>query len=96
MDLCHTDVHHLAYPASDYKTRVERQWRELPINKVQLCRALHDAIHASGYVPEKPFRQEMASEMWNGAITERSQSELDHQLALGELVLKAEWPEDAA
>jgi hypothetical protein len=90
------DTHHTLFPRRDYKTNVERAFRELPINKVVIPRCLHDAIHASGYVPEKPFRQEMASEMWNGAITERSQTELEHQIALGEMVLRAEWPEDAA
>lgn len=78
-----TDTHHLAYPRRQYVKGIDKLWRELSINKIQICRALHNAIHASGYIPEKPAREEMAQEAWLGALTERSIGELDHQLEVG-------------
>lgn len=90
------DEHHLAYPANQYRTGAEKGWREQPFNKVQICRCLHNAIHASGYVPEKPSRAEMVEEIWNGEATERSQAELDRQLAIGRAMLDGCVPDEAA
>jgi len=81
------DTHHTAYPRRDYRTAVEKRWRELPVNKIQICRGLHDAIHASGYIPAKPSRDEMLAEVW-GADTGRAQSELEKQLFIGSLLLE--------
>jgi len=39
------DTHHLAYPAFAYRSRIEKQWRELEFNKTDICRCLHNAIH---------------------------------------------------
>lgn len=55
---CFEDTHHLMWPKRDYKTPVERRYRELPENKVQLCRDLHDLEHYQE-PPEKPSREEM-------------------------------------
>lgn len=79
----YTDTHHLAFPRPDYNKGILKQWRELPINKLEICRGLHNAIHASGYEPEKPPRAEMAQEIWGGAITDRVLDELDDQLRIG-------------
>lgn len=55
----YSDVHHDFYPGSDYKTVVERTFRELPENKQQLCRYEHDLLHLTEQPPEKPSRAEM-------------------------------------
>jgi hypothetical protein len=80
----YTDTHHLAFPRRDYNKGVDKQWRELSINKLEICRGLHNAIHATGYEPGKPSREEMAQEIWLGAITTRAVDELDHQLTIGQ------------
>lgn len=56
---CYEDVHHEYWPERDYKTKVERQFRALEINKVFICRALHNEIHARRRRSEKPPRKEM-------------------------------------
>lgn len=55
---CYSDEHHLAWPRSDYRTKVERDFRNLSINKVQICRAEHDELHLEE-PPTKPTRDEM-------------------------------------
>lgn len=59
LDRPHSDVHHEYYPSSAYKTKLEKEFRELPINKEQICRCLHNAIHALEEPPKKPSVQEM-------------------------------------
>ncbi len=56
---CFTDLHHLYFPRRDYKTNVEKQFRNLPENKEQLCRAEHNERHATEPPPLKPSRDEM-------------------------------------
>lgn len=81
-----SDVHHLAFPANRYRSRIEKQWRELDFNKEQIPRCLHNAIHSTGYIPDKPDREEMLQEIW-GADTGRAEAELSKQLFLGELAM---------
>lgn len=54
-----TDTHHLYHPASNYRTKIEKKYRELPSHKVQLCRNEHNEIHATQEAPTKPDRNEM-------------------------------------
>lgn len=56
---CFSDVHHLYYPAGQYKTKVEKEFRELPTHKTQICRQSHDERHATETPPTKPSRDEM-------------------------------------
>lgn len=91
---CFSDTHHLAYESGRYKTRVERRWRDLDFNKIDICRALHNAIHASGYVPEKPDRETMLHETFMAQTPYRALEERMTQLAIGQAVLQS--PEDAA
>lgn len=84
---CFQDVHHLEYPKSAYRSEMEKRHRELRLAKVVLPRCLHNAIHASGYVPEKPTREAMVDEIWNGESV-RSYAERDRQLAIGQAVLQ--------
>lgn len=56
---CYSDTHHLFYPRSEYRTKLEKDFRNLDENKVVICRFEHDQIHASLEVPEKPTREVM-------------------------------------
>lgn len=49
----HMSVHHKWWPARDYRTALERAFREHPANKVLLCRCLHDLEHLKR-PPQKP------------------------------------------
>lgn len=50
----HSDVHHFYYPRKDYKTKTEKEFRNLPENKGYVCRCLHNFIHATQEPPVKP------------------------------------------
>lgn len=56
---CFIDVHHLYHPRKDYKTPVEKQFRELDENKVEMCRDWHNADHAVFAAPTKPVLEAM-------------------------------------
>jgi len=47
---------------------------------------VHDAIHNSGYRPDPPSRQDMASDLWQGE-SEWGQREREIQLEIGRQVL---------
>lgn len=55
---CHQSRHHLMWPRSDYRKEIDREYRNLPENKVYICRMLHDLIHLE-LPPEKPAREDM-------------------------------------
>lgn len=52
--LCREDIHHEAYPRTDYRTTLEKKFRNYVLNKVLICRALHDDEHAQHIPPVKP------------------------------------------
>lgn len=56
---CKEDTHHLFYPKSAYRTPIERVFRGLPENQVEICRAEHDEIHATEPEPVKPSLEVM-------------------------------------
>jgi len=56
---CHESIHHELYPANDYRGAVERTFRNLDQNKTDICRRLHDQIHATETPPDKPDFEEM-------------------------------------
>lgn len=56
---CYSDLHHQYWYSYDYKTPLEKKFRELPQNKEQICRAEHDEIHATQEPPVKPSIDEM-------------------------------------
>lgn len=82
-----TDTHHAFYPANAYRSHIDKTWREEPFNKIQIERCVHNAIHASGYVPERPPREVMAQEIWEGG-SQRAAEELQRQLTIGRSVLE--------
>lgn len=56
---CRSNEHHLYWPARDYKTEIENEFRELPENKVQLCMYDHDMLHVQQEPPQKPTLETM-------------------------------------
>jgi hypothetical protein len=57
---CYEDRHHLYYPANEYKTPIEKRFRRLGVNVVEMCRALHNVEHAVWIRTPKPSRDFMA------------------------------------
>lgn len=58
-DECFEDIHHEAYPKSAYRTALEKKFRNHVMNKVLICRAIHDEEHAQGLPPRKPTAEEI-------------------------------------
>lgn len=56
---CYASIHHLYWPRRDYKTSVEKEFRNLPQNKELMCRQEHDELHVTEQTPHKPKREEM-------------------------------------
>lgn len=54
---CFADDHHLYFPKSWYRTKIEQEFRELFV--ANICRRIHDEIHAVTQPPPKPSRKEM-------------------------------------
>lgn len=65
---CFESVHHEYWPRNEYSTPVERIFRDLPENKVMLCRDLHDELHAEQDRSEKPSREEMMEAIGQSAV----------------------------
>lgn len=51
---CYQDTHHESWPARNYRSDVEQSFRELPENKIELCRQVHNDLHATEPIPIKP------------------------------------------
>ena len=58
-DDCFEDIHHEAYPKSEYRGQLEKRFRECALNKVLICRAVHDDIHKQDLPPRKPSEDTM-------------------------------------
>lgn len=69
---CFEDVDHIYWPRRNYKTSIERSFRELDENKQVICRALHDERHATEQPPKKPSRDEMLQAIAARVIQEAS------------------------
>lgn len=64
---CFEDVHHLYYPRAYYSNGVAQRFRELDENKVEICRAEHQDIHATERPPLRPsieFMKEAIRKAW--------------------------------
>ena len=55
---CFSDLHHNYFPSGEYYGTLEKEFRELPENKEQLCRIVHEERHREP-APEKPPREQM-------------------------------------
>ena len=60
-----TNRHHLYWPSGEYKSGVEKRFRQLGENIVEMCRDEHVDLHATTQPPDKPSRNEML-EVLNG------------------------------
>lgn len=62
---CFSDWHHEYWPRADYEEAgtIERRWRNLGKNGVQLCRMEHDERHATQEPPEMPSRDAMIDDL---------------------------------
>lgn len=87
---CFRDTHHLGFEARNYQTKVEREWRDKQFNKIDIPRCVHNAIHNSGYEPEKPPREVMLEEIYADKIPLRAIQERTNQLAIGQAVMQGE------
>lgn len=58
---CHEDTHHEYWPKRDYQTKVEKVFRT--IHKVELCRRVHEELHATQLPPEKPEYEVMVQDI---------------------------------
>lgn len=56
---CYEDKHHKYWPAPEYRSKIEKEFRQLEINKLTICRWLHNTIHAVALPPEHPTAAEM-------------------------------------
>lgn len=61
-DQCILTTHHIFWPAFEYATRTEKQFRQLETNKMELPRCEHDQEHLMP-APPKPPRSFMLSEI---------------------------------
>lgn len=53
------NVHHRWWPKRDYKTPLEKAFRELPENKVRMRVDDHRKLHATTEPPKKPSIESM-------------------------------------
>ncbi len=60
---CYADEHHAYWPENDYRTPIEKAYRELPENKYQLCRWVHDDVHLEHLPPKKPDLIKMLAQL---------------------------------
>lgn len=56
---CYEDIHHEFHPKSKYRSKLEKAFRSHILNKVLICRALHNDAHATQPEPIKPTVIEM-------------------------------------
>lgn len=57
---CVRRSHHIFYPASGYETKLEKQFRNLPENRVDMCRQVEEQIHRlQPEGPPKPTQELM-------------------------------------
>ena len=60
---CHEDTHHQFYPDNQYHGTLERTFKNLPRFMIEVCRRLHDDIHATEPTPVKPDRDYMRAQI---------------------------------
>lgn len=56
---CFEDIDHKYGPRRSFKTKIEKDFRELEENKTLTCRREHDERHATEPFPDKPDRDFM-------------------------------------
>lgn len=56
---CYEDEHHKYWPSPNYSSRIEKKFKQLEVNKLTICRWLHNTIHAVVLPPEHPTVTQM-------------------------------------
>lgn len=59
---CGLNTHHLIFPKRLFKSKVEKEYRELDENKIKVCQQIHRMIHCNQPAltkADKPTRDEM-------------------------------------
>lgn len=51
---CEQDKHHLWYPKREYKTGLEKRFRNLSCNVINMCMYQHQQLHLTEQPPVKP------------------------------------------
>lgn len=67
---CAANTHHTYFPRRRYTGQVEKEFRNLPENKAQMCMAEHADFHAENQPPPKPSRETMIQAIAAHAIQE--------------------------
>ena len=93
-DECFEDLHHEAFPKSAYRTALEKQFRNHVMNKVLMCRAVHDDIHAQRLIPRKAPREEM-QKLMEGFKKSEQATERSSGISNGALAGYEETPSSA-
>jgi len=75
---CFVDRHHLYFPRADYSTPLEKTFRSLGQNIIELCRWAHIQLHKEQEPPPKPDQQTMAEIVLQSEahLTRRTQDEI--------------------
>ncbi len=64
-------VHHLFWPRRDYQSDLERRFRTLPWNKVEMPAVAHEMLHRYAQPPRKPSLEEMLDAVEEFDLKER-------------------------
>lgn len=64
-------VHHLYWPRREYQTDLERRFRTLPWNKIEMPVAAHELLHRLAPPPRKPAIEEMLAAVETFELKER-------------------------
>ncbi|MCL2740379.1 MAG: hypothetical protein FWE47_04220, partial [Oscillospiraceae bacterium] len=56
-------THHIYFPKRWYQTEIEIGFRELPKNKIVLCRGMHEDFHKYFQPPKKPSVKKIIAEI---------------------------------
>ena len=76
---CFRDVHHKYWPKRWYGSEVAKEFRELPENKVVMCRNEHNELHATELPPDRPPQWYMEAKI---RLAERAVAEvIEHEVA---------------
>lgn len=72
---CREDVHHKWWYARFYNRGIAKVFRELEENKVRICRAEHEEIHATQKPPEMPSIEVMQQAVLNARLNKGGEDE---------------------
>lgn len=62
------DQHHIFFEKNKYQTPIEKRFRNLAENIIEICRCKHDEIHGMVEEPEKPSRSHMVEKIEESGV----------------------------